>query len=144
MRRAVVDSSVAVAWVLGDEPAHAAAVRFRDLIVDGEIEPVVAGHFGFEVRSALMQAARRLRIGWDTVAERVATVEAIEPEVHPLLADDGRLLDLCRDLHVGWADAHWIGLAATLDLPLVTADERLAGSVPDSSAIVVTVTEIGD
>lgn len=139
MRRAIVDSSVAVAWVLGDEPAHAAAVRFRGLIVAGLIEPVVAGHFGFEVRSALMQAARRSRIGWETVTERVAAIDSFEPEVHPLSTDDERLLGLCRELGVGWADAHWIALAATLDLPIVTADERLAASVPDSAAIVMSL-----
>lgn len=139
MRRTIVHSSVAVAWVLGDEPAHAAAVGFRELIVTGEIEPVVAGHFGFEVRSALVRAARRSRIGWDTVADRVGAIEALESEVHPLLGDDQLLLALCRQLHVAWADAHWIRLAATLDLPLVTADERLAANVPDATAIVVSV-----
>ncbi|MCC6619585.1 MAG: type II toxin-antitoxin system VapC family toxin [Chloroflexi bacterium] len=143
MRRAIVDSSVAIAWVLGDEPAHAPAVRFRDLIVTGEIEPVVAGHFSFEVRSALVRAARRSRIVWESVADRVRAIEALEPEVHPLLGDDELLLALSRQLRVSWADAHWIGLAATLDLPLVTADERMAANVPDSAAVVVSVSGIG-
>lgn len=142
MRRAVVDSSVAVAWVMADEPAHVAARRFLDLVVSGDIEPVVAGHFGFEVRRALMQAARQARIAWDTVRERVAAIEAIEPEVYPLLADDEQLLALCRDLQVGWADAHWIALAAMLDLPLVTADDRLAARVPDAEVIVMAVSGI--
>lgn len=143
MRHVVLDSSVAVAWVLGDEPAHEAAVRVRSLVVDGAIEPNVAGHFDFEVRSALVQAARRGRIEWGSVAARFDAIGAIEPVAHSLADDDARLIGLCRDLQVSWADAHWLVLAATLDLPLVTADARLARSVPDTTAIVVPVTDIG-
>jgi len=136
MRRVVVDSSVAVAWVLGDEPAHDRAVRFRDLISAGEIEPVVAGHFGFEVRSALMQAARRDRIAWNSVPHRVAAIDAMGLAPRPLTQDDDGLLEICRTLNSSWADAHWIDLAAALGLPLVTADERLGRRVPDSRALV--------
>ncbi len=36
-----------------------------------------------------------------------------------------------------WGDAHWVDVAMRLDLPLVTADLRLARAVPDEVAIVV-------
>lgn len=143
MRHVVVDTSVAVAWVLRDEATHDAAVRVRRLIADGEIEPNVAGHFGFEVRSAVVRAARRGRIGWQSVEARVRAIEATEPTRHPLGEYDRQLVGLCHDLRISWADAHWIALAARLDVPLVTADERLMRTVPDDVAIVVSVGEIG-
>ena len=139
MQRVIVDSSVAVAWVLDDEPAHDAAVRFRRSILDGDLEPDVAGHFGFEVRGALTRAARRARVSWDSIEPRIAAIEAFAPTVHPLNRDDGALLELCREFAISWADAHWVALAASLDRPLVTADARPARLVPDTTAIVVLV-----
>lgn len=133
----VIDSSVAVAWMLADEPLHEAARRFRATFRTGGREPIVAEHFGFEVRHALIKAARRERIAWPEVREGFAAIEAFEPTVVPLRGRDDPVLDLAHELGLTWGDAHWIDVAMRLDLPLLTADLRLARAVPDELAIVV-------
>lgn len=86
MREVIVDTGVVVAWLLLDEEVHDAAVAFRERIVHGELEPVVAGHFDFELRSAPMQAARRERMAWDEMpAPRLGSRSARDvaaPVVH--------------------------------------------------------------
>lgn len=139
MRPVVVDSSVVLAWLLADEPAHRPAGAIRAEIEDGSLEPIVAGHFGFELRSGLMQAARRHRIGWDSVASQAMTIEVMQLTVHPLSNADESLLGLCRDHGLSWADAHWVHLAASIDAPLITADRELARRVPDVVAVMVDI-----
>jgi predicted nucleic acid-binding protein len=136
MREVIVDTGVVVAWLLLDEDAHHAAVALRERIVQGELEPVVAGHFDFELRSALMQAARRARMAWEEVPRAVSAVGALEMSQRRLSTDDEALLALCRDYGISWADAHWVQLARSEDLAMVTTDVRLAARVPDDVAIV--------
>lgn len=133
----VIDSSVAVAWMLADEPLHEHARRFRATLEAGERDPIVAEHFGFEVRHALIRAARRSRIDWPEVRAAFATLEGFEPKVVPLRRRDDPIVDLVEGLGLTWGDAHWVEVAMRLDLPLVTADLRLARAVPDEVAVVV-------
>ena len=133
----VVDSSVAVAWLLADEPLHDSARTFRTTLETGEREPIVAEHFGFEVRHALARAARRGRIDWPEVRAAFATLEAFQPTVVPLRLHDDPIVDFVERLGLGWGDAHWVDVAMRLDRPLLTADLRLARAVPDEVAIVV-------
>lgn len=133
----VVDSSVAVAWMLADEALHESARRFRATLATGDREPMVAEHFGSEVRHALIRAGRRGRIDWPEVRAAFATLEGFAPKVVPLGRRDDPIVDLVERFELSWGDAHWVDVAMRLDLPLVTADLRLARSVPDEVAIVV-------
>lgn len=133
----VVDSSVAVAWALPDEHLHPVAIKFIEQLGAGQLEPVVAGHFAFEVRHALVRAARAGRVAWSLVPPWLAAIDALDPRVIPLLDDEQVILDLAQRLGLTWGDAHWAHTAARLDLPLVTADRRLASAVPDEVAIAV-------
>ena len=137
MSDVVIDSSVAVAWALADEPAHEAAIRIIDEIGDGTFQPVVAGHFRFEVRNALTRAARGGRISWDDVRAWLKALDALDLTVVPLTEDDRPVLKLAERYGLGWGDAHWVHVAAQLDRPLLTAARRLARAVPDEVAIVV-------
>jgi predicted nucleic acid-binding protein len=133
----VLDSGVAVAWLLVDEPLHEPARRVRATLERGDREPFVAEHFGFEVRHALTRAARRGRIGWSEMRSAFGTLAAFEPVVIPLDPRDDLILDLVERYGLGWGDAHWVHTAARLDRPLLTADRRLARAIPDEVAIVV-------
>jgi len=138
---ALIDSSVLGAWFLDDEPAHDSAVRFMDVVGAGEIEPILAEHGRFEVRHALVRAARRGRVSWDVLPQWFETIDALEATVAPLSETDGPLLDLAQRHQLTWSDAHWVEISARLDVPLVTADLRLIRSVPDEVAILVDVRE---
>lgn len=133
----VLDSSVAVAWALPDEHLHPAAIRFMDQLGLGRLEPLVAAHFAFEVRHALVRAARAGRVAWSTIPEWLAAIDALDATIVPLVADDEVILDLAERHGLTWGDAHWVQIAAELDRPLVTVDRRLARAVPDEIAIIV-------
>lgn len=137
MSDVVVDSSVAVAWAVPDEHLHPAAIRVIDQVGAGRLEPLVAGHFGFEVRHGLVRAARAGRLAWSTIPDWIGAIAALGVTTLPLLDDDETILSLARQHGLTWGDAHWVHTAAQLDLPLLTADRRLARAVPDDVAIVV-------
>lgn len=133
----IIDSSVAVAWALPDEHLHPAAMRFIDQVGVGRLEPVVAAHFAFEVRHALVRAARAGRIAWSTIPQWLAAIESLDATIVPLRAEDHAILALAERHVLTWGDAHWVQIASDLDRPLVTVDRRLARAVPDEVAIVV-------
>lgn len=135
----VIDSSVLGAWIMEDEPAHDAAVRLMARVGDGELEPVLAGHVQFELRHALVRAARRGRIGWDDLPYWFDALDALEATIVPLASKDAPVLALAKQHQLTWSDAHWVEVAVRLDLPLLTADRRLVRSVPDDVAILVDV-----
>lgn len=139
MTDVVLDSSVAVAWALPDEYLHPAAMRVMDQFGLGELEPFVAGHFAFEVRHGLVRAARAGRVGWSTIPSWIGAIDAVEATIVPLVDDDAMILRLARQHGLTWGDAHWVEVAMRLDLPLVTADRRLARAIPDEVAIVIYV-----
>lgn len=139
MSDVVIDSSVAIAWILEDEPAHEAAIRFVDALGVGKFDPVFAAHFRFEVRHALVRAARRGRIEWEELPIWLELLESLEATVATLSEADEPVLELARRHQLTWGDANWVEVAARMDLPLVTADLRLIRSVPDEVAILVDV-----
>jgi len=138
---AVIDSSVLGAWLIDDEQAHEAAKRFMDLVGAGAIEPILAEHCRFEVRHALVRAARRGRITWDDLPEWFEAIDALEATVASLSETDRPVLVLAQRYQLTWSDAHWVEISARLDVPLVTADLRLIRSVPDEVAVLVDVRE---
>lgn len=143
MRDVVVDSSVVVAWALPDEALHRRAVLLVDQLAAGEFEPVVAVPFSFEVRHALVRAARAGRLDWATIPSWLEAIDALEPTRVTPRPDETGILDLAERLGLTWGDAHWVDVARRLDLPLLTADRRLARAVPDEVAVVVYVGDAG-
>lgn len=137
MNDVVIDSSVAVAWALPDEHLHPAAMRFIEHVGAGRLEPFVAAHFQFEVRHALVRAARAGRVAWSTIPRWLTAIDDLDSTVIPLTGDDEVILDLAARHGLTWGDAHWVHTAARLDRPLLTADRRLARAIPDEVAIVV-------
>lgn len=139
MNDAIIDSSVVGAWMIEDEPFHDAAMRLMAAVGDGRIEPFLAGHCQFEVRHALVRAARRGRVAWADLPRWFDTLDALEPTIVPLTEKVEPVLALAERFQLTWSDAHWVEIAARLDIPLVTADLRLIRSVPDEVAILVDV-----
>jgi predicted nucleic acid-binding protein len=67
------------------------------------------------------------------------TYHELGATVVPLAEMDAPVLELAQRHRLTWSDAHWVEIAARLELPLVTADPRLIRSVPDEVAILVDV-----
>lgn len=137
MSDVVLDSSVVVAWALPDEHLHPRALRVVDRLDAGEFEPIVAAPFRFEVRHAIVRAARAGRLAWSTVPDWFAAIDGLGSTMIEAPDDEAVILDIASRYGLTWGDAHWVDVAMRLDLPLVTADLRLARAVPDEVAIIV-------
>lgn len=134
MTPVIVDTSVTVSWMLADEPSHVRAIALRDQIVAGLIEPVVASHHSFEVRHALVRAARRSRCSWTAIPGYLGDLDEMDMGVASGEVSDVLTLALCQDLRLTWGDSLWVALAMRLGYPLVTADLRLVRAVPPEIA----------
>lgn len=129
----VLDSSVAIAWVIGNEPWTARALDLAADIGLGALEPIVAPNLRFEVRGALVRAARRSRIAWQDILPRLASLERMSFAGPGIDLPERDLLRLCRDHNLGWGDAHHALVAERLSLPLITADDRLVRALAGSA-----------
>lgn len=130
MRRAVVDTSVAVKWFF-DEP-HAEAAR-RLLAADCALH--APDFVDIELDHVLAKKRRRGEIDAAEAAEVRGAFGGLPLRRHPV----GILRDLAFDLACshgrGIYDALFVALALLLDAPLVTADRRLYDALTDSPVV---------
>ena len=124
-RKVVLDSGVLVGLVLADEPWHVRAHEVLRDVAAGLLVPMVAPNVRFDVRNALVRAARRGRIAWERVIPGLTAIDALRLPVGRIAYLDQDLVELCRSLGLAWGDAHPVLLAQRYGAALVTADRRL-------------------
>ena len=137
----VLDSSIAIAWSLGDEPWHRQAMAVARDIATDRLGVAVAPNFGFEVRHGLIRAVRRGRLDWPAFLPRVQAIDALDLSIPITRLLDAELRSLCREYGLSWGDTHHALLASSLACPLLTADRRIMASLEDSG---IWVEFIGD
>ena len=119
----VLDASVAIAWVVGDErlpQAEAAAVR-----LEGE-RAVVPSLWISEVANGLLVAERRRRIPTGAAERAIALLERLPIEVVPETWEAlPRIHGLGSELGLTAYDATYLDLALEAGFPLATLDEDL-------------------
>lgn len=121
---AVVDASIAGAWVLPDEINDLAnSVRLRH--VNDVIH--VPSHWWVEVLSLLLKAERRERLDAASVDEAVDLLSVLSIEIDPL-SNQARVLLFARRHELTVYDAAYLELAHRLSLPLATLDRKLAAA----------------
>lgn len=125
MRAVALDSSVVLAWLLEDEGLRRHALSLRADLEARRLAPLGAAPLLFELRNGLVKGARQGRIAWEAIGPEIAAFERWRVPIEPA-PSDGRLIELCREFGLGWADAHWVELSLRLGVPVVTADRRLA------------------
>jgi predicted nucleic acid-binding protein len=120
----VLDSSVALAWLLPDEGSKA-----TDVLADRlEQEPVhVPAIWALEVGNALLMAQRRARIKDEELARFVSALSALPIDVDPAASTSAlpAVLAIARELGLTAYDAAYIELAKRLSLPLASLDAKL-------------------
>ncbi len=122
MSRFVLDASVTVAWLLDDEGGGRANAVLTRLETEAVLVPQ---HWHLEVRSALLGAERRRRIGADDVDERLRALAELsvgtdtEPRVVTAFA-------LARRHGLSIYGAVYLELAERSDAPLATLDQALS------------------
>ncbi len=121
----VLDTSVAVAWLLGDEAVPAAESALRRLEDD---EALVPHLWHLELRNDLLVAVRRGRSASDGPAERLSALYDL-----PIRTDTDPDLDIAFALAerhgLSFYDAIYLELAARHAAPLATLDKALARAV---------------
>lgn len=123
----VIDASVALAWVFGDE-RHDAAWRVVDRLREGPAW--VPAHFHLDVGNGLLSGLRRGRLTADETRTAVVALGALLIEVDLDTASrafsESWLLAARHGLTT--YDAACLELAIRRGLPLATLDERLASA----------------
>lgn len=120
----VLDHSVAVAWVLGEEPTGADAVM--GFLEEGEAR--VPAVWPMEFANALLVAERRGRLSMADAARIAELILAlpISVLVETPLRIVSTVLALAREQGLSVYDATYLDLAMREGLPLATLDRRLA------------------
>ena len=121
----VVDSSVALAWVLPDEQGSMADVLVDSLEGAQACAPTL---WALEVDNALVMAQRRKRLT-ERELDRILKVLqslAVELDATPVAETLPAIVVIARKLGLTTYDAAYLELAQRRGLPLATLDTRLA------------------
>lgn len=134
--RSVLDASIAVKWVL-DEPDSPRARQFRDESRLGMHELLAPDTFLIEVAHVMAKAERRGIIPRSQASVLLANVLSTSPRLHPYPPLLSRALDLASQARMGVYDCLYVALAEREGCELLTADERLARSLPSHPIILL-------
>jgi predicted nucleic acid-binding protein len=126
-RHVVVDASVVLRLILDESPEAEDVIRNDDLAAPGILVPEIANALASRVRFAGMKLA-------DAVASLDECLDLpIELVPDAELAADA--VALAPQLDLSAYDASYAALADRLQVPLITADRRLAARYPRSELI---------
>jgi predicted nucleic acid-binding protein len=117
----VLDSSVALAWLLQDEANERTDALADRLEQENAHVPSI---WSLEVGNALMTALRRKRISDGDFDRCISALSALPIEVDPPAAVAGVLL-IARRFGLTSYDAAYLELAKRRGFPLATLDEKL-------------------
>lgn len=120
----VLDSSVAVKWVLSETDSDKAR-KLRDEYVQAIHELLSPDIFPAEVAHSLTRAERQNRI---TVGEAETLWQVVmldRPLFEPYLPIAQRAIQISSDARIGFYDCLYVALAERESCELVTADDRL-------------------
>ena len=134
----VLDSSVALAWMLPDESPAGIDALFDRLLAEGAIVP---GHWPLEVANTLIMAERRGRIDagfrQNAVRDLMDLPVAVQAETTDLVW--GAVMDLAVRSRLTIYDAAYLELARRTGAALATLDTALAAAAPAEGVVVLGV-----
>ena len=139
---AVVDASVGIKLFLNESLSEEAHRLFAGLTAGPPGRLHVPDLFYIECASILWKYVERARLPPEQAGAFVADLGGLALRRTPMreLAEDALAIALA--LHITTYDAAYVALAAQLGLPLVTADARLAASVPETVCVVQVLGEM--
>ena len=120
----VLDASMALAWLFGDEGSEGSEKAFDRVSVDGAIVPAV---WWLEVANALQKAVRRNRCDDRYVDRSLARLQRMRIATDDETARHAwtTTLALSREEGLTPYDASYLELAIRRQLPLASGDARL-------------------
>lgn len=125
--RLILDSSVALAWIYGDETTQAVRRVFDTVVEDGAVVP---GLWRLEVANSLTVAVRRRRIGVEFRDAALSDLTLLDIAVDPQTDAQAwaATLRLADRFNLTLYDAAYLELAHRMSLPLASLDEDLRGA----------------
>ncbi len=132
MTRCVLDSSVALAWVLPGEGTDATEVLLDEIAADGA---AASGLWPLETANVLLHAEKARRITIDERRRSLTTLAALPIHIDPDTAAQAwnRTLGLAEAQGLTLYDASYLELAQRRGLPLATLDRDLRAAAETSS-----------
>ncbi len=118
---AVIDSSVFIAWCMGDEDNSAAGRVMLRVAEDGGVVPRI---WWYELRNALLMNERCGRVSQQEVSDTLADSQALNIVIDDM-HDETQVLHLARRFDLTVYDSAYLEVAIRRSLPLATLDERL-------------------
>jgi predicted nucleic acid-binding protein len=123
----VVDAGIALKWLIR-EPLHEAALG----LLDGRVSLHAPSLILVEIEQALWKKIRRGEINPQHARAVRQRIAAYFDFIHPLEDISGRGLEIALRWGYPIYDCFYLACVEALDLPLVTADERLLATVQTS------------
>lgn len=118
----VIDSSVFLAWCMGDEKEPAADAAMQRVADEGGVVPHI---WWYEIRNALLMNERRNRISTQEVSDTLAASLALGVLIDDR-HDDAQVLSLARRFNLTVYDSAYLEVALRLGMPLATLDRRMS------------------
>jgi predicted nucleic acid-binding protein len=128
----VLDASVTAAWLLPDEASDHTRRLYARIRRD-EVEPQAPNLWQWECANILANGVRRGRIPGSSVEGLWNVLEAVRHrvELHELAPPQHKAaLAIALDAGLSAYDAGYMWLARSLNLPLLTFDQRLVQAAP--------------
>jgi predicted nucleic acid-binding protein len=132
--RYVLDASVGLKWVLSESDSDKAN-RLREDFRNQVHELIAPDSFPLEVAHALTKAERRGMIR--DAGSLWLDVMTTAPQLFPSLALIPRALRIASQARIGVYDCLYVALAEREGCELLTADDRLARSLPSHSIVLL-------
>ncbi|ULJ74428.1 type II toxin-antitoxin system VapC family toxin [Rhizobium gallicum] len=120
----VLDASIAASWFLPDEQSEAAEPLITAL---GAAPGLVPSLFWFEVRNLFIMAERRGRLQPGTALAMTLSLHGL-PLRDSGIGNDVSVIDLALKHGLSGYDASYVALAKASEIPLATADRKMAAA----------------
>jgi predicted nucleic acid-binding protein len=121
----VLDSSVALKWVLAEVDSHK-AVRLRNEYIDGQHELLAPDLFAPEIANALASAERQNRIQPGQSAVFLNDILSAAPAIYPTTPLLIRSMELAIATRRAVYDCIYLALAEAEGCEFLTADDQFA------------------
>jgi len=132
----VLDSSVAVKWVLKEQLSDK-ALLLRDDFRSGMHVLLSPDFFPIEVGHALTRAERQKRIPVGDAIVLLADILSTSPVFHPSIQLLMRACEISSQMRVGIYDCAYVALAEREKCELLTADDKLLKNLQPAFPFIV-------
>jgi len=122
----ILDASVLLKWFFPDETLQKEALKLQKQWYDEKVQVHAPALLSYEICNGIQIARRRGRITRIEAEELLASFCALHILYYHALEILPHALKMAEEYGVSTYDATYVALAEVLEIPFVTADERLA------------------